>query len=209
MATYQIDAPAMMEIQIVGRLHGQRTRNVFHYLYPSGAPALADGKTAAENALGDFQTNMVDGLLPLLSEEFQIEALSAQWVLPTRYRAVFDTTPQNGTSPNNSLPSYCAVCVSKLGILADAKSQGRTYFPGIPVNGEDNSGIEDTYRAGWDNYIPSFLTPLDVGLGPDDLIMTIATPDSADPLLALYTVDDVRLNSVLRAQRRREVGVGE
>lgn len=206
---YTIEGGSLMEIQIIGRLHGQRTRNVFHYLYDPDGVALTDGKAAAENARDDFQTFMVDPLLTLVSNEYTIEKLSAQWILPTRYRAVVDDDLQTGGVTGNSLPSYCAAVISKYADFAGASWQGRTFFAGIPVTSEEDSQLEETAYNGFVALAAQFLEPLNLGVPGADVFMVVSTPASFFPINVNAEVTEAVANRVLRAQRRREVGVGE
>lgn len=206
---YSIQAPALMEIQLVGRLHGQRTRNVFHYLYKPENIDLNDGRTAAENARDNFDVQVWNALQGLVSQEFTCEFITAQWVLPTRYRAVIQVNNEQGEVQGSSLPSYCAVVVSKYANNSGPIYQGRNYFAGIPVTSEADSLLSPAAFLAWDAFIDNLLIPLNLGLPEADVVLCTATPDSIFPLNVATEVNDVVLKNVLRAQRRREVGVGE
>jgi len=199
----------MLGIQIVAMLHGQRVRNVFHYLYPPDGIDLPDGKTAADNAIDDFIVNVLNPLLPLTSTEYHVDRVTAQWVLPTRYRATFDDTGWDGTAQGNCLPSYCAVVVQKYAELAGPEFQGRNYFAGIPSSMEDNSRIEAVSYDDWTTFAVQLLLPLNLGLPASDVFLITKTPESINPIDIASIVVDSSVNPVLRAQRRREVGVGE
>jgi len=206
---YTINENSLLEIQIVGRLHGQRIRNVFHYLYPSGEIDLSDGKTAAENALDDFQIQVVTPLLTLISDEYTIERLSAQWVYPDRYRAILEEEDQPGGVDGSSLPSYCAVVVSKFSDASGPQYQARNYFAGIPVADEDDSGLSPAALTNWQTFGDNLLIPLGLGL-PDIVVYpTAATPESAQPANVTARLTGTSVVRTLRAQRRRELGVGE
>ena len=53
---YQLADLDLVEIQVVGRLHGQETRNVYHY-YVSAAAVIPDGRSALVTAGNDFLAN--------------------------------------------------------------------------------------------------------------------------------------------------------
>lgn len=206
---YVIEGNSMLEIQIVGRLHGQRTRNVFHYLYPLESPDLPDGKAAAQAALDGFVVGVLAELRVLTSVEMHYERVTAQWVKPTRYRAVGQDIVADGTVQGACLPSYCAVVVSKTTDLAHRAFQGRNYFPGIPSIQEDDSRLTDTAHDNWTIFADVLLDPLNLGIPSSDVQLITKTPDSLFPLDASSVVTAVSVNNVLRVQRRREVGVGE
>lgn len=201
---YSITGDAIIETQIVGRLHGQTTRNIFHY-WKTG-PVVADGAEELSLFNTQFKAMVYDVMRLCLSEEWALQYLQHQWIHPTRYRARQFSYASGGALAGNSLPAFVSVCISKYAELSGPEYQGRNYFPGVLVDHEVDSkltvaaqalfgGLADALKEEWStvnaNYKP-VITDAATALGT-----------------AEYVVQDTVLRDILRVQRRREVGQGE
>lgn len=206
---YVIGDSSIIEVQMLGSLHGQTIRNVFHYLYPPGEPPLADGRAELVALIADFDAEIWTPLRALTSEEYRLRYLTAQVVVPTRRRAVIMAVDELGTASGSALPSYCAVCVSKFADTAGRKFQGRNYFAGIPVTSEEDSRLEETAFNAWVAFSAQIASPMDGDGGTDIFLPTIQGPTTEDTISDAFVVTGVAVKDVLRAQRRREWGVGE
>jgi len=198
----------ILEIQLVGRLHGQTTRNVFHYHFEPTAE-IADGAGFVSNVLATWHTGVGALIVSGLSNEWSIRELTGQVVDPVRYRKEFADVatldPNEGQIVANSLPSAVCAVVSMYGDVADPTFQGRKYFGGIPASYEEDSRLN---QDGMD-----WLSLAAVGCSNMLLVAqttvrpTIAKTGAATALARQVTAAVPR--DVLRIQRRREVGVGE
>lgn len=207
MPSITIDGPALLEVQMVGRLHGQRVRNVYHYLL-RGSLSFADGNGAAEDAASKFMTVVGSPLLLMLSDEYTLEYIQAQWVKPTRYRAVHVPINSPGDSDENSLPSFAAAVLSFNGIGAGRSWTCRKYIAGLPVTVEEDSALTNAAVIALQLIMADALTLEDVGDETHDLHLTCETADSFEGS-GLHEVTDGIVRPILRVQRRREIGVGE
>lgn len=204
MASYNINQNAITEIQILGRLHGQRTRNVFHYRYTGTTPL--DGPTTIDALLEEFQVEILEGIRGLLSNEWMCEALSGQLVAPVRYRVRFKVINQAGAVQQGSLPSTTCVVMRRTAILSGRKYQGRVYIPGIPTGSEQDSVLHPNVLVPWTDASISLKEPLSGGTAVEPFVPNLRR---TAPASALEDVELTGLDTVLRIQRRREVGVGE
>ena len=206
---YVIGDSSIIEVQMIGLLHGQTIRNVFHYLYPPGEPALPDGRAELVALLADFESEIWTPLKALTSEEYRLRFLTAQVVVPTRRRAVISAIDELGSVSGNALPSYCAVVVSKFADTAGPKFQGRNYFAGIPSVHEEDSRLEETAYNSWVTFSSQLASAMDGDSDVDIFLPTIQGPTTEDTISDAFAVTGVAVKDVLRAQRRREFGVGE
>jgi len=201
---YSIVRDDILELQIVGRLHGQETRNTFHYYYDGPLP-YADGRGYLEALLTRFDTMVYGPLMDRISNEWTLTALTAQKIDAFRYRMV--TNPgsvEGGQVTGNSLPSYCAVVISRFAEIATHEGQGRIFIPGIPAADERDSELSDAAFALWLS-IPGLLnTTLNPTVGGPAVPTLSRTQANA----RRQEVIQVQLRKILRAQRRREVGRG-
>lgn len=205
MATYAINTGAIVECQIIGRLHGQRTRNTFHYRY-GGTVAIPDGVAELTALLADFITTVASPMMALQSNEWEREATSIQVISPTRYRAIFDIGGGSGGVQGESLPSGVSVVLRRQAIAAGRQYQGRIYVPGIPVSQELDSQLTAAARDLWQTFAAQLAVPLDGPGSLDDFVPVVHFGADAN---ALDAVHQVVCDENLRYQRRREVGVGE
>lgn len=206
---YQINPNAVIEIQLVGRLHGQTTRNVFHHYLPGGGAPIADGAAAALDAAEFYRDTHWAQLRLSLSNQFSLQYITAQWIKPNRYRQVVLAPPvspgDKGADAAESSPSGCAAVISFYSELAGKRYRGRKYFAGVPngsiVQSILESGVLDSFQTLGNNLLQSIATG--ANLLPPTLAKTDTPPPAAQVILQAVARDTVRY------QRRREVGVGE
>jgi len=202
---YIIPPGAVIQFQILGRLHGQRTRNVFHYRY-AGSANVDDGAAELTALADDFHDEVAFFILQQQSDEFTLEQIMAQAIAPTRYRAVFKDVNIPGAVEGNSVPSGVAVVLRRFAELSGRHFQGRVYIPGLPVASESDSQVLIDDRAAWSAVAQKFLTVLTGPEGGENYRMVVSTD------IIVTSADEVfgaALDINLRYQRRREVGVGE
>lgn len=204
MATYSINQNGVIEIQILGTLHEQRTRNVFHYRY-TGTTQL-DGPTTIDALMDEFDTEVGAGLRSLQSADYVVNGVQAQLISPTRYRSRFKAISLPGGVQGASLPSSSCVVLRRRAIQSGKQFQGRIFVPGIPLSSTSESKLLPAQIAVWDLAATSLKEPLEGGTAVEAFVPTIS---KVGPATANYDVDSVFLDNVLRVQRRRELGVGE
>lgn len=208
---YPIGANSILEIQIVGRLDGQTTRNVFHYWYPTGSDGITDGEQAASDFAADFSGNVYVALTSLICTSWNLQYIQSQWIQPTRWRAVQQSAtdlgvPQTGVIATACTPSGAAVVVSKYSEHAGHSFQGRNYFAGIPVSSLTNSVLNSLAQGNWDLFALTLLDTIVTSIGDAAVPVVIAqgAAGSTDHIVSTVTAQDT-----VRYQRRREVGQGE
>lgn len=207
MASYALVENDLIEIVIKGRLHGQTTRNVFHYRYTPAGPT-PDGAAELAVALDEFVDLVVTSLIAFASVEWHCISATIQKVKPTRYQVIEQVVNLDGTAGVNSLPSGASAVVSIRAILADRNSQGRKFFPAIPVEFEEDSILNEDGMTSLGAIAGNMLSSLNTN-DPDALVPTTLTPTSGVAISAVYDVLGATPREVIRYQRRREVGVGE
>lgn len=206
---YILSADGLLEFQIVGLLHGQTTRNVFHYRIDSGAPVVSDGASYLAALIAQFQANVVANLLPMQSTQYSIQAITGQAILPIRYRLV-TVVPTGGDAqgavPQASCPSGVTFNVSLFAQRAAAEFQARKFFPGLPVTYEENSLLTDEAMdqlALVANGMRQDMTSAGAVAHPTCSVNN----ESVNRFLQNVVATVPR--QILRYQRRREVGKGE
>jgi hypothetical protein len=203
---YTIPAGAIIAVQVLGRVHEQRTRTTFWYHY-RGVAAIPDGVIGLLGFLADFDLNVGTAIRERCSTEWQHEHTSAQVVDPTRFRAVFASIDLPGEQVSQSLPSGVAVVIRRTTDRSGRRYQGRIYLPGVPTAFEDDSMVAIAERPNYAALAIAMTLTLDTG-DPDEPLAPIVS--HTPPVLTLFdSVEDAGLDPVLRYQRRREIGVGE
>lgn len=207
MPTYPLQHNDLVEIQIVGRLDGQRTRNVFHYRF-NPEVTEDDGIAGLTAALGDFETRVLEPLLAVSSNAWHVESCTIQKVASVRYRAIQSLLAVSGDIEEDALPSGCSAVLSLYALDADRQSQGRKFFSGIPISQEANSILLEEYVLGIQTVGDAMMTPLSTG-DVETLYLTLTTPTSPHSVTPQWDVVQTVARNIVRYQRRREVGVGE
>ena len=203
---YTLPGDSLIQVQIMGFLHGQRTRNVFHYVKNNAT--VLDGR-AALLEFGDwFQTFVNMPILAGQSQEFLCEMLQLQAIFPTRYRAVQLGVHEQGAIEGNSLPSGVAAVVSTYAHQSGRPFQGRHYIPGIPVDRENDSQL----NAAGNTWLTNVATALEGSynsIAAGWTMTPVVSPNALPGIWTAYQLELATPRSILRYQRRREVGVGE
>lgn len=205
---YSLEPDALIQVQMVGRLHGQATRNVYHYRF-QGAAAVPDAVPELL-ALGDsFNATIGTQWLNKASNEWTHIHTQVQVVKPSRRRAVFVSVNLPGVVQQNSLPSFCAFVVSTVGAFSGQKFQGRHYYPGVPVNAEIDSKITPAFLVGIGAFEAVHATPLSGQTVVQGFAPTTQTASEIGAISGIFDIVDAFARDIIRVQRRREVGVGE
>jgi len=202
-------------ISIIGRVHGQRTMNSFYYSQVGGAGlgGLALGLNLLNAVLA---SDWWDFYIDLHSNEWSaVEATTQQYLAvankytPQTPLYVHDVTDEVGGFVGDSLPTSVAFVVRRRTELAGRAGYGRIYLTGFPVTWEDDS-LVDTADVNFSAAIVGLLANINLDLvnagitwSPRHLGLSLPGGGSAN-IIREWTYD-----SVLRNQRRRQIGRGE
>lgn len=208
---YPIPAGSTLEIQVVGRLDGQTTRNVFHYWYPTGGAAIIDGAASAQALLQQFADDVYTVMVDLQSNLWTLQYMQAQWILPIRYRAIQVVAAELAVSPGGlivgaSMPANVSACVSLYCQKAGKPFQGRKFIPGIAASRVAASKLDVTGFGFLEAMALAFKEDIDDGatavLVP--VLLKKGTAPTTDKVVMFAEARDT-----VRCARRRTVGRGE
>lgn len=208
---YVIPAGSTFEIQIVGRVDGQTTRNVYHYWYPTGGEAIGDGKAAAQALILAFGATVYDESTLLQSNLWTLQYLQGQWIMPIRYRSIQMAAADAGVSPGGqitaaSLPSNSSACVSLYCLKSGRTFQGRKFVPGIAVTRVAASKLDVTGLGLLSNAALSMLGDQDDGDG--HTVVPVLLKKGTNPITE-RVIFEATARDTIRCARRRTVGRGE
>lgn len=189
----------VLQVTVLGTLHGQTIQNVLHYYESTsgaGNNAVGLAQTAGSSVGGTFRTN--------LAAEYTYQGTMAQkiWPLPKTLSATDTTAAGAGDIASNSLPSSVAATITKQTSLAGHRFRGRIYVGGVPSSYENDSQLSAAGLAG----IGAIATAIETPLSANGFTWT--------PVLwhrdtnAFTFVVNALARSILRVQRRRQVGRG-
>jgi hypothetical protein len=209
--SYPIGANSILEIQIVGKLDGQTTRNVFHYWYETGSAGITDGRLAAQQFGQAFADTLYTDLMATVSTSWTLQYIQSQWIEPNRWRAVQQTAaelaaPSGGSIVGNCTPSGVAVRVSRQAEHSGHAFQGGNWFAGIPESLVVGSQLT---IGGYNNFL-AVASDMLLGLtsdGGEEVSPVIIAKGAGGSTTHLVETTVVR--PTIRYQRRREVGQGE
>lgn len=203
---YSLQQGNMIEAQIVARLHGQRTRNVFHYVW-WGDPST-DGEASLEDAAGQFDGTVGAAIREFASNEWQHEYVTMQLIKPVRYRPVPLTVNLPGEIQFGALPSGVAAVISRSAVLSGRRYQCRNFIAGVPSSYEADSILTAPGLAALDTIGVATAADILVGGGGSQLL-PLTTKAADSPVPAVFQVQQYFPRRELHYQRRRAVGHGE
>jgi hypothetical protein len=126
------------QVSVVGRLDGQETRNVFHFM--------------AANAVDDVELRLIlvliacfrEHLLPGLSNQWHLERVIWKMVNPTlgvEHVTVPDPAA-SGEITGDWYPSFTSILISIRSAFGGRSKRGRMYLAGIPEQGAQGSELQ-------------------------------------------------------------------
>lgn len=185
------------------RLHGQTILNVLHYRISEFAPG-SFGHTIQSLAAG-VATKFVPAMKAVQSQELTHEGVIAQKIRPLPPELAVVNTAFNGTGSVGvgSLPSSMSLVITKRTRFAGRKYRGRVFVAGLPTTSEDDSKLAAAVLANWEAVAVLFN---DFVINGDVTWEPILWHRSSNTYDAIETAE---VRTVLRNQRRRQVGVGE
>jgi len=132
------------EIRINGRMEGQQTTNVWHFVCAGADPDVLT------NLILVFVQCFIDNLLPVLSSAWELEEVRWKRVSPT-LGPEFVSVPVGagaGAAAGGALPSFSSLVYSLQSFEGGRSKRGRKYLAGLPEAVTENSFF-DTGHAFW------------------------------------------------------------
>lgn len=204
----------VFKVALVGGLFEQEIVNVFHYQQTT---ANTSGISETESLARAFFNSMITPLRACLSYEMQwgtIEARSV--VVPPIPPVGYDyAITQQGEGEDVSMPPTVAAIIKKKTAFLGRKYRGRNYFAGIPRDSVENGQIISGVLSVWETLRDAMAATItwtaggSPGFRPVIAAYTYSSGD--DPVIDGIRVTPItsgEVDTVLRSQRRRELGVG-
>jgi hypothetical protein len=193
----------IVQARMIGSLDGQLTVNQFFYLAQSGPGNVAP-------FLDKLRTGVINNIYGLMAPSFTVVRLEGQRASP-KPRTFLATLAINiaGAQTGAAVPSSVSVVVSKHSAFAGRKYRGRWYFAGVPVSQVSASQLIPAAATQWQvfaNFCDDVLTDAD-GTVWVPVISNGYVQDTG--VLAYTQIVGCQAQSVLRNQRRRQVGRGK
>lgn len=212
--SYHPATNSIVEVQVVGRIFNQRTRNVFHYgMVRVGGGVFDSGRVTLGHVGSMFAENIMTAFTPCVSEDWTFEYLQAQFIDPVRYRlrrfTVADLTiDETGQVASPSQAPSVTACISLFMDGSGKEYQGRRYLPALPTSFNDNGNLSGPGVTAFAALADSCVAPYDwIGDDPFTMYPTLLTTGFVNGEMQYITSRAVHLP--LRSQRRREVDRGE
>lgn len=199
-----------IECKLITLLNSQTCINTFHYLVPS--TYVLNAALGVDDLCEPF-ANLVwspvadNGIQSVVSSDVHAVAVTAQVIAPTRTLLVpFDLSPQLGEGAAPAAASGVAVVMRRRGADGNRHNFGRIYVAGIPNTDVSESQILAGAVTNWSAAAQTLNSPLVVTKGGTTLTANpcMLSKPALNPTLVVFSTVD----TVLRYQRRREVGRG-
>lgn len=207
-----MDFPCLLndvwQMTMVGKLHGQTTRNVFNYVVTDEPTVPIVTDVELDTLLTAMVASVWTGALQtFISDEFELQYLTMQRIKPIRYIAAIKSVGEAGGVAGKSLPTECALVLKRLTELAGKTNRGRVYIAGIASENEADSAFTINPDGVEMGKALSFLND-DLQIAADGVIRPIIW-SAASPTVINRFVVTAEMEVPVRAQRRRQLGVGE
>jgi len=212
--SYHPPTNSIVEVQVVGRVFNQRTRNVFHYgLVRVGGGVFESGRVTLGHVGSMFAENVYTAFTPCVSEDWTVEYIQCQFIDPVRYRLRQFTAAdlilqETGEVASPSQAPSVTACISLFMDGSGREFQGRRYLPALPSSFNDSGNLSGPGVTAFRALADSCVAPYDwIGDDPFTMYPTLLTGNFVNGEMQYITSKEVSLP--LRSQRRREVGRGE
>lgn len=146
---YPIVNQSICEVSFEGRLNGQQTISLFHYVV-TDSTYITDGQAALEEFIQLLREagGLFDNYRIPLSTELQGLNIYAQLVYPVRYRYTTDGQPDTtGDAPGGSYPPNVQASITRAAEKSGRKYISHLALPGIPMDAIDNGLIDPLFTA--------------------------------------------------------------
>lgn len=206
---YTVSDGAVCEVTIVGRVFEQRCLTILHYqlILPSQGQTI-DGNLAINQFNATLNTigagSLIGSYAACMAASYSFEAITYQWMYPTRYRRV-NAPPAvvQGSTGLNCRQTNIAVAVNRFTENAGRGTTGTLHLPAVPdewqAGGRLDGGLDEYNNFGTQSRTVSQL-PNNVAMNP--IIFSKGTP-----LFSKAVIGHI-VGSELRTMRRRTVGRG-
>lgn len=192
----------LVQARLIGRIAGQTTITGFAYQINS-ATATYDDILGAINAL------IIPSILGWASADWIPERwdFNKLWPLPRTF-----TISQNiveaalGTSP--AAPPNVAPTITKQTAKAGRKWRGRVFLPGTPQLAIVNGQLTAAQTAALQNIATNMAAPLTLSGAAIGFPVVLSYSKTAVNTWSAEPIVACRANSIIRNQRRRQIGVG-
>lgn len=189
----------LLELKVIGNLHGQLIVNVLHYIVsidPAIDPALSLATQFDAVAIGPW--------LNAASLEYNYARVEARRLLPLPVQdpVIVSTGAAPGSDANDSLPASVAATITKRSGIAGRANRGRVFFAGVPINAAVQSQLIGGYLATLQAVATELEEPF---LGDAGAILPCIFHRA---LGTIILITSCLARSVLRNQRRRQWGKG-
>lgn len=198
MAIPTLEPGDVIQLTLKGRLFGQRTNNVFYY-YLSIADAQIFTDLFSQWAV-DFQTVWEDAV----SEDWTGDTVTLRRVGANATRGIDFNIDWQGNVVSPSLPPSTAVVISRYNYIPGPRGRGRLFIAGVAtshhLSGELTAPAQALYA----------LLAAQVDDAIVDGVQLRAEPGLWRPATSTFNgIEAAQMRTILRQQRRREIGVGE
>lgn len=180
-------------------LHAQQVLNTLYYretVNGGASPATALALRVAQV--------VVPPLKAVQSNELShLEVLAQKiWPQPVALPASDISAAGAGGVASSSLPTSNAVVITKTTLFAGRKYRGRVFIGGVPVSAEDDSKLAAAVTASWVVFAQTLAAVLVSGGYTFVPIIYHKTTHTDDQ------IQNAIVRTILRVQRRREIGKG-
>jgi hypothetical protein len=200
----------ILRLRIHARLHGGEVINVLHFVDDLGA--AGDNSQQLAN---DFRTNMDTTLRGRATGDMTFEFIEVVKIVPYGEGPTLSLWPANtvgtvvGTAPTGSIAEVVTLYTAKVG----RRYRGRMYLAGIVGSGMSAGSFVTTQSNRTQAFITALLGRYVAIPGGGQFRLGIwsrlnAGPDPPWPTSAFTRVTSATVRTVIRNQRRRQLGVG-
>lgn len=185
-------------LALEGELFLQQTINTFHYEVTgiTGTPTIQD---FIEGMIVIMQADF----LACCSEEYNLRRWHARRIVasPTRTYTV-EVGAEGGTVAADSLPPSVSTVLKRFTNLPGPTGRGRVFMPGVPTTFHDNGILTALGLAAYQAFLPHMSLPVNIPATMTLQPMLFRRPTT------FRALEGAAVNTILRSQRRREIGVG-
>lgn len=192
----------VFQVTVIGSVFGQRTNMTMHYRQTSGANVGPPAAGLAESA----EATWVNDLLAAQSAEYSYEQTICSKIFPLPRELSWSTSALAalGSVAGDAYTANAPPTITKQTGTAGVRFRGRIYMPGLPAAYVDNGSLTGAGVIAINGASLQLVSPL-VDLNGNTFQPCIYHRDD-------NTTTDIvfrRVNTVIRNQRRRQVGVGK
>lgn len=202
----------VFRLAVSARLHGQQTINTFYYQQTAGAGS-AGFALAANLSQAVLAADWWPAYIDLHSDDWTVEKFAIQQLANTSPNGILSPTYEIdvvdvvGTQLGDSVTSSVAVVVRRRTETPGRSGMGRIYLAGFPAQWTLTSRI-NTDVVAYQQASDEFLANINVDLVNAGLTWSPRHFAAKQATLKATTIRSWTIDTVLRNQRRRQLGVG-